>query len=506
MLIRVSGPQALTVCDACFRSPSGKRLADQRGNTVHYGSLTDCDGNFIDEVLVTVFHAPASYTGENMAEISCHGSRWITATAIRALIASGARAAEAGEFTARAFLAGKLDLAQAEAVADMIASGNKASHDLASAQLRGSYSARLSALRNELLRLASLLELELDFSEEDVAFADRAEIRALLDNITGECNHLMSSFAIGNAIKEGIPVAIVGRPNVGKSTLLNRLAGEERALVSDIAGTTRDTIEESITIEGVGFRFTDTAGLRESDDQLERMGMERTLQALSKAHTVLYMTDDHSANRAEIAEEIIALGIPSDRRVAIIINKCDRADECNDTGYMPDCDVTTASRPAHSTTATNTPYAADTPPQTLQTRCGHDCTPLNADGTGKTAPYRPTPHTALHVEADKAWPVIKISAKYGYNIDAIARFLTSGTDISTILAGEAIVSNTRHYEALLSASKALAAANSALTDNLPTDLIAEELREVLECLGTITGEVTSDDILNEIFSKFCIGK
>ena len=280
-LIRISGPDALELCDRCFTSPSGKLLRHQRGGTVHYGNLADSEGNFIDEVLVTVFRAPASYTGENMAEISCHGSRWIIAEILRTLNRYGARTAEAGEFTVRAFLAGKLDLAQAEAVADMIAAGNRASHALASTQLRGHYSAALSALRGELLQLASLLELELDFSEEDVTFADRTALRELLDRATNDIAELADSFLLGNAIREGIPVAITGSPNVGKSTLLNRLLGEERALVSDIAGTTRDIITENISLDGIGFRFIDTAGLRESNDVLERMGIERTYKVLS---------------------------------------------------------------------------------------------------------------------------------------------------------------------------------------------------------------------------------
>ena len=440
-LIRISGPDALSICDKCFKSISGRTLISQKGYTAHFGNIISPDnGEFIDEVVITVFHNPHSYTGEDMAEISCHGSRWIVAETMRALIAAGARTAEAGEFTARAFLAGKLDLAQAEAVADMIASGNRTSHAIASAQLRGHYSAKLSEIRNELLRLAALLELELDFSEEDVTFADRTELDNLLTHAASEINRLSASFSLGNAIKEGIPVAIIGKPNAGKSTLLNCLAGEDRAMVSDIAGTTRDTIEETININGMGFRFTDTAGLRESDDHLERMGIERTHKALSSAHIILYLADCHEVWQ-DIISEVQRLNITSEQRIAILLNKCDNE------------------------------------------KLLHDVTPSEYD-----------------------IPVIRISAKYGLNIDALKCFLSESIDTATLYSGDAVVSNARHYEALQQAATALATAREALNTGLPSDLIAEDLRQVLDAIGTITGEITSTDILNEIFSKFCIGK
>lgn len=440
-LIRISGPDALTICDKCFKSPSGKTLVSQKGYTAHFGNIVSpTNGEFIDEVLITIFRSPHSYTGEDMAEISCHGSRWIVAETMRALVAAGARTAEAGEFTARAFLAGKLDLAQAEAVADMIASGNRTSHALASAQLRGHYSAKLSEIRNELLRLASLLELELDFSEEDVTFADRTELDNLLTHATSEINRLSSSFSLGNAIKVGIPVAIIGKPNAGKSTLLNCLAGEDRAMVSDIAGTTRDTIEETININGMGFRFTDTAGLRESDDCLERMGIERTHKALSSAHIILYLADCHEVWQ-DIISEVQRLNITSEQRIAILLNKCDNE------------------------------------------KLLHDVTPSEYD-----------------------IPVIRISAKYGLNIDALKCFLSDSIDTAALYSGDAVVSNARHYESLQQAATALATAREALNTGLPSDLIAEDLRHVLDAIGAITGEITSTDILNEIFSKFCVGK
>lgn len=442
-LIRVSGPQAITICDRCFKSPVLKRLSEQKGYTIHFGDIYDCDGKFIDQVLITVFRAPASYTGEDIAEISCHGSRWIVSEIMRTLSGYGARTAEAGEFTVRAFLAGKIDLAQAEAVADMIASGNRASHELAASQLRGSYSQALADLRNQLLETASLLELELDFSEEDVTFADRNRLQTLLYDILSEIDRLLNSFSLGNALKEGVPVAIVGQPNVGKSTLLNRLAGEERAMVSDIAGTTRDSIEETVTIEGVGFRFIDTAGLHESDDTLERMGMERTYKILSQARIILYMVDASNYSPVDIANEIAELKIDATKQqFAVVVNKCDDEERYD----------------------------------------------------SEDSPF-----------GEKS-PLIRISAKFGNNVEAIFRFLSSCIDTSTLYGGDAIVSNTRHYEALNRASQALAAAIDALTSGTPSDLVAEELRMVLDALGTITGQITTTEILTEIFSKFCIGK
>lgn len=443
-LIRISGPDALELCDRCFTSPSGKLLRHQRGGTVHYGNLADSEGNFIDEVLVTVFRAPASYTGENMAEISCHGSRWIIAEILRTLNRYGARTAEAGEFTVRAFLAGKLDLAQAEAVADMIAAGNRASHALASTQLRGHYSAALSALRGELLQLASLLELELDFSEEDVTFADRTALQELLDRATNDIAELADSFLLGNAIREGIPVAITGSPNVGKSTLLNRLLGEERALVSDIAGTTRDIITENISLDGIGFRFIDTAGIRESNDVLERMGIERTYKVLSEARIILYITEPKEFGSTSMRAAIDAIGLHDGQRLAIVVNKCDSE--------------------------------------------------------------KPSAFADPQIQSLYPWPVFGISAKYGYHIDTVKRFLTGCIDTEGLYNGASIVSNTRHYEALRMAAEALDDTRRGLDSDLPTDLIAADLRRSLDALGTITGEITTSDLLGEIFSKFCIGK
>ncbi len=441
-VIRISGPEALAICDRCFHGRRHRPLAAQSGYTAHFGTITDPEGTFIDEVIVTVFRAPSSYTGEDTAEISCHGSRWIVSAIIRTLLHHGARPAEAGEFTARAFLAGKLDLAQAEAVADMIASDNRAAHDMAATQLRGHYSDDLSALRAELVRLASLLELELDFSEEDVTFADRTELNGLLARIQTEIDRLTDSFSLGNAIKEGVAVAIVGEPNVGKSTLLNRLAGDERAMVSDIAGTTRDTIEERITIGGIGFRFIDTAGIRQSDDPLERMGIERTYRALEQAHIVLLMTDGRAPLPSDQTALLGQLATDGRHKVALLINKCD--DPC-------------------APSAQQEPVPADI-------------------------------------------PTLRISAKYGHGIDRLTSWLTSCVDASAIFNGQSVVSNVRHYDRLHHAAATLTEARRALEESLPTDLVAEEVRDVLRTIGEITGEITDNEILGEIFSKFCVGK
>lgn len=442
-LIRISGPDALTICDRCFRAKRGNRLSEAEGYTAHFGTISAPDGNFIDEVIVTVFRAPASYTGEDTAEISCHGSRWILSAIIRTLLHHGARPAEAGEFTARAFLAGKLDLSQAEAVADMIASDNRAAHDMAATQLRGHYSDDLRTLRAELVHLTALLELELDFSEEDVTFADRSELYRLLERIQAEIGRLSDSFALGNAIKEGVAVAIVGEPNVGKSTLLNRLAGDERAMVSDIAGTTRDTVEERIAIGGIGFRFIDTAGIRQSDDPLEQMGIERTYRALDEARIVLFMADSRTTLSAEQEALLRRLTADANRKVALLLNKYDDP----------------APRPA--------PQLPD------------DIVPA---------------------------AVLPLSAKYGYGIDSLTDWLTDCVDASAIFGGESVVSNVRHYDHLRHASATLTEARRALDEGLPTDLVAEEIRDVLRTIGEITGEITDNDILGEIFSKFCIGK
>lgn len=427
-VVRMSGPAALTICDAVFSGT--RRIGDAAGYTVRYGTIAD-GARVLDDVLVAVFRAPHSYTGEDTVEISCHGSRYIVRELLALLVRRGARMATPGEFTSRAFLGGKLDLSQAEAVADLIASGSRASHALATEQMRGGYSAELEALRGELLRLTSLLELELDFGEEEVEFADRAELRAAMERIGAKIDRLTGSFALGNAIKEGVAVAIVGRPNVGKSTLLNRLLNEERALVSEIPGTTRDTIEATLNLDGILYRFIDTAGLRTTDDTVERMGIERAYASIARAQIVLHVID---------ADDPVAepLELRPDQCRILIANKIDRIDP--------------------------------------------------------TASLSPLPDGAL-----------PLSAREGRGMETLLERLRTAVDTSTLDDGETIVSNSRHYEALRHARTALDAALDGF-ETLPSDLLSEEIRQAIYHLGTITGEITNDEVLGQIFSKFCIGK
>ena len=433
-IIRISGEDAITLCDKVFRGR--KPLAEATTATLLYGNIVDGE-EVVDDVVVSVFRAPHSYTGENSVEISTHGSRYIVERVLSLLTSHGARLAEAGEFTRRAFLAGKIDLSQAEAVADIIASDSHASHAIASTQMRGAYSADLAALRDKLLNITSLLELELDFSEEDVEFADRTQLGELLKFTLNRVDSLARSFALGNVLKEGVNVAIAGRPNVGKSTLLNRLAGEERAMVSEIAGTTRDTVEATANIGGVIYRFIDTAGLHSTDDRLEQMGIERTAQALGKARIILWLSDNENS---AIEDDLFGFTPSSEQKIYRIITKIDL----------------------------------------------HDAAILE----GAECPY----------------PTIRISAKTGEGVDKLLATLQSAADASSAYRGDVIVSNRRHYEALCQANKALEAALTAMNNGIPTDLLSEDIRLAIHHLGTITGEITSDDILKNIFSQFCIGK
>lgn len=430
-VIRISGEGAVECCDKIFRGRTA--LSAAKPYTAHYGEIVDGE-RVLDDVVATVFRAPHSYTGEDGVEISVHGSRYIVSEVLALLVRHGARMAEPGEFSVRAFLAGKMDLSQAEAVADMIASSSRASHSLAATQMRGGYSASLAELRSRLLNVVSLLELELDFAEEEVEFANREQLAAMIDDAAAKIGQLCDSFRLGNAIKEGVATVIVGEPNVGKSTLLNRLVGEERAMTSDIAGTTRDTIEAMCNIEGVVFRFIDTAGLRNTEDRLEKMGIDRTHRALAQAQIVIQMVDAG----ADTETEDIALH--EGQSLIRVVNKID--------------------------TLTNK--------------------------RGKSA-------------AEDA-QTIYMSAKSGEGVEQLRTRLRASIDTEGIYAGETVISNGRHYEALQRASHALAQARHALTTGLSGELLSEELREVLHHLGEITGEVTSQEILNNIFSKFCIGK
>ena len=444
-VIRLSGQRSIEICDSLFRGR--KPLSEAKTATLHYGNIVDGE-QVVDDVVVSIFRAPHSYTGEESVEISAHGSRYIVSKIISLLTARGARLAEAGEFTRRAFLAGRLDLSQAEAVADIIASSSQASHAIATTQMRGAYSAELRSLRDELIRITSLLELELDFSEEDVEFADRTELRALLEKILGKVSSLAESFALGNALKEGVIVAIAGRPNVGKSTLLNRLAGEDRAMVSDIAGTTRDTIEITTNIDGVIYRFIDTAGMHSTDDELEQMGIKRTEEALRKARIILWMRDFSSSVVASdsLANSSLEGGslegyTPSENQTILqVVNKID-----------------------------------------LSTTLPH-----NAVGDDDSTIY--------------------ISAKSGEGVAQLIEAFKAINNTSAAYHGEVIVSSQRHYEALVQAQTSLQAALNALDFGISSDLLSEDIRQVMHHLGTITGEITSEDILKSIFSQFCIGK
>ncbi len=446
-IIRLSGPDAIAITDAVLRPASGVALADKKGYTITFGRIMDTSGETVDEVLVSLFRAPHSYTGEDMVEISAHASPYVCRRIIELLLAGGARLAEAGEFSVRAFLAGKMDLSQAEAVADVIASTDRASHALALNQMRGGYSDELNALRGELLELAALLELELDFGEEDVTFADRTRLDQIMARTEEHLAALADSFRLGNALREGIPVAIVGEPNVGKSTLLNALVREQRAMVSDIPGTTRDVIEESVILDGVRYRFLDTAGLRDTEDTLERMGIERTHASISRADIILWVVD------AASGESLSTLPAPPftpgpQQRLCVILNKTDR---------------------------------------------------LDASGADRL-------HTFVHAHSGDAIEVIPISAKQGINLAAVTDLLKRQAPAAPVYAGNTIVANARHHEALTHARESLAAARKALSANLPADLLAEDIRQSLHHLGSITGQITTDEILGEIFSKFCIGK
>lgn len=479
-VVRLSGEGAIACCDRIFQGRGP--LCDAPAGSVRFGTIRDGE-RMVDEVLVTLFRAPHSYTGEQMVEISCHGSAYIVSEILRLLARHGARPAQAGEFTSRAFLAGRLDLAQAEAVADLIACDTRAAHALATNQMRGGYSAALATLREELVKLTSLLELELDFSEEDVQFADRATLRQTMHRLDVEIRRLAESFALGNVLKEGIPVAIVGAPNAGKSTLLNRLLGDERALVSEIAGTTRDTIEERLTIDGVLFRFIDTAGLRETGDRLEQMGIRRTWAALEGAKIILHLLDA----TAPVPEP---LPVASGQTYLPVLNKTDLLDPIPTAEAEPiSGEQSQSDHPAPDRSGQIDPARYNT--ESISTKPGRNVRPT----VGISDPLSLLPPE-----------ILAISAKRGTGIDALRSRLRSCIDTSAVYHGDAVVSNRRHHEALVRAGEALARALAALDDGTPTDLLGEELRQVNYHLGTITGTITSDEILGSIFSKFCIGK
>lgn len=528
-IIRVSGKESLAIADKVIDT-KGVPIAETEGYRLRYGTVFEADGSVLDNVIVSVFRAPHSYTGENSVEISCHASRFIVNKILELLVNAGARIAAPGEFTRRAFVNGKMDLAQAEAVADVIASQSAASHRVAMNQLKGGFSSELKVLREKLLTMTSLLELELDFSEEDVEFASRKELGQLVDDSLTHIGSLTASFSRGNAIKNGIPVAIVGATNTGKSTLLNALLGEERAIVSDIAGTTRDTIEETLNIDGILFRFIDTAGIRETDETIEKIGIDRTFKKLGEAAVVLGMTDLSRGEAAVLEDADFILskvnemgGVKNDslaidgaetggahpaetggaplvetdgtslaetggasqhghgdgqeRKVVILVNKCDVAGsfyrDDNGTGYGS----------------------------------GNDLGENMAEISGNKNVNHDNNIVSLIENKYDNCKVIPISAKTGKGLSTLTKTLGEiGSEI-TGSTDETLVTNVRHYEALVRAASALERVRTGLhIATLPPDLIAQDLREALYHLGEIVGEISTDETLGNIFRNFCIGK
>ena len=474
-VIRVSGPEALTVADKVIRCRKGN-ISTAKGYSLKFGLIynniinypsADCSTlpkeEIIDEVLVSIFKAPHSYTGENSVEISCHASSYIVSSIMNLLYQAGARAAEPGEFTQRAFLNGKMDLAQAEAVADVIASQNAAAHRIAFKQMKGGFSSELKGMRNELLELASLMELELDFSEEEVEFADRTRLDSLLEKIISHVGRLIDSFRLGNAIKNGVPVAIAGATNTGKSTLLNALLGEDRAIVSDVHGTTRDTIEETLNIDGILFRFIDTAGLRETSETVEKIGIERTFKKISEASIVLGMIDltrDFDST-CETIRKIVDKVDLSSQKLVFLLNKIDIVDinkNVNIYNYIVSC---------------------------------FD----NKEFKNIAEP--------IDVNDIK---IIEISAKLGTGIDELRNILAETQKNVLADSDTTLVTNQRHVQALTDARTSLLRVREGLADGLPTDLAADDLRLAIYSLSSIIGEISSQDVLINIFSSFCIGK
>lgn len=483
-IIRVSGEDSLAIADKVI-DVKGESLSETEGYRLRYGTIFADDGSVLDNVIVSVFRAPHSYTGENSVEISCHASRFIVNAVLELLVNAGARIAAPGEFTRRAFVNGKMDLAQAEAVADVIAAQSAAAHRVAMNQLKGGFSSELKTLREKLLTMTSLLELELDFSEEDVEFASRSELGALVEETLTHIVRLTDSFSRGNAIKNGVPVAIVGATNTGKSTLLNALLGEERAIVSDIAGTTRDTIEETLNLGGVMFRFIDTAGIRETDELVEKIGIERTFRKLNEASIVLGMTDLSRGEDAVLADaEYIwdkVNASSSDREFVLLVNKCD----------VNGIESVAADYEAG--------YAG------VGSGAGYVETGYEAGCAGKAGKMARI-EAALR-EKGIVTKMIPISAKTGSGLPELTEALA---EIGCRITGdtdETLVTNIRHYEALSRAATALGRVRDGLkVATLPPDLIAQDLREALYHLGEIVGEISTDEVLGNIFRKFCVGK
>jgi tRNA modification GTPase len=447
-VIRLSGKEAIKICERVFiPSTKGKELSNEPAYTIHHGKIVD-DDKIIDQVLVSLFKSPNSYTGEDIVEISCHGSTLIQQQILELLIRNGATHAQPGEFTLRSFLNGKMDLSQAEAVADLIASSSEAARRVAIDQMRGGFSNHLKQLREQLLHFISLIELELDFSEEDVEFANRDQLFTLIKEISTHTNKLLESFKLGNVIKTGVPVTIAGKPSVGKSTLLNRLLNDDKAIVSEIAGTTRDSIEDTINISGVNFRFVDTAGLRDTTDTIEALGIERTYIKISQALIVLMLLDARESVDVLLKDvQDVHRSLRENQRMIILINKADLVDH----NHLRSAEDALCHRYSNCKT-------------------------------------------------------IQLSAKHGLNLDALEQELANEFTPSLTNSDAVVITNARHYESLLKAQENLERVMAGLKNSLPSDLLAMDIRQVLHFIGEITGEITTDEILGSIFSKFCIGK
>ena len=442
-VLRVSGPEAFTISNTLFKSIHDKDLLNQPTHTVHLGHIVDGD-RILDEVLVSIFKNPQSYTGEDVVEISCHGSSYIQQEILQLFIRKGCRAAEAGEFTLRAFLNGKMDLSQAEAVADLIASDSAAAHQIALQQMRGGFSFEIQNLREELLNFASLIELELDFSEEDVAFADQKQFEDLLHRIVNVLKYLMDSFATGNVIINGVPISIVGAPNVGKSTLLNALLNEDKAIVSNIAGTTRDAIEDELIIEGIKFRFIDTAGIRQTDDTVESIGIEKTFAKMAQSQVIIQLLDAAAISKANAADVLSSVAKTKaqypEKETLVVLNKMDLADK------------------------------------TLVSKMFSELKP------------------------------VCMSAKTGEGVELLKTKLLDLVQTGQLHNNDTIITNARHYDALRLALENIQNVQEGLQTGLSGDLLAIDIREALYHFGRITGEISTDDLLGNIFANFCIGK
>ena len=464
-VIRVSGPDALTIADKVIKCRKGS-ISESKGYTIKFGVILDDAGAVLDEVLVSIFRAPHSYTGENSVEISCHASSYIVSAVMNLLYAAGARAAEPGEFTQRAFLNGKMDLAQAEAVADVIASQNAAAHRIAFKQMKGGFSSELKGMRGELLELVSLMELELDFSEEEVEFADRSRLDSLLEQIIAHVGRLIDSFRLGNAIKNGVPVAIAGATNTGKSTLLNALLGEDRAIVSDVHGTTRDTIEEMLNIDGVLFRFIDTAGLRETSEVVEKIGIERTFKKIGEASIVLGMVDltRNFESTCETVKSIVEKVDFDTQKLIFLLNKTDISEVNNNLNIV----------------------------NYIVSLLDKEEITCNIFETEKIN--------------DSDVQIIPISAKTGAGIHNLRAVLASSQRDLLGDSDSTMVTNQRHVQALSDARTSLLRVREGLAFGLPTDLAAQDIREAIYHLGSIVGEISTDEVLGNIFRNFCIGK